>query len=140
MGDKFLRHFLSLLYLPHLILVRTHFAICPDWHGRWRASRLARFNADPVGKPPGRILLHSEPLARSSSGPRNRGPLDLRLVARDPSRPQRAGWATSVDDGIFYSAFPRHRRRSDRILSRLRHRCASPVVVSRTTPLSVRWN
>ena len=50
--DQFLRRFLSLLHLPALLLARADFAICPGWYGHWRPSRLARFDIDPLGKPP----------------------------------------------------------------------------------------
>ena len=60
-GDQFLRCSLSLLHLPDLLLARAHFAICPGWAGGWRPSRVARFSIDPLGKPPGRIFLYSQP-------------------------------------------------------------------------------
>src|SRR6266568_2134647 len=65
-GDQFLRCSLSLLHLPDLLLAWPDFAICPGWYGRWRPSRLARFDGDPLGKSPGRIILYSESLARPS--------------------------------------------------------------------------
>src|ERR1700751_138229 len=71
-GDQFLRRFLSLLCLPDLLLAWADFAICPRWYGRWRPSWLARFDGDSLGKSPGRILLHAQPLARPARDAGNR--------------------------------------------------------------------
>src|SRR5437762_13912093 len=89
--DQFLRHSLSLLHLPDLLLARADFAICLDWYGRWSRTRSIRFDIDPLGKPPGRILLHAEPLARPSHHAGNRSTSYLRLVAHHaPQRSQRS--------------------------------------------------
>ena len=85
-GDQFLRRFLSLLHPPDLVLAWADFAICPGRYGRWRPSRLARFDNDPLGKSSGWILLHSEPLARPSRHARNSSTPCLRLVAHHAPR------------------------------------------------------
>src|SRR5436190_9348010 len=79
-GDQFLRCPFSLLHLPDLLLARADSAIRPDRYGRWSRTRLARSDVDPVGKPSGGIVLHSEPLARPSSHAGNRSSSCLRLV------------------------------------------------------------
>jgi hypothetical protein len=121
-GDHFLRCSLSLLHLPDLLLARADFAICPGWYVRWRPSRLARFGIDPLGKPLGRILLHSQPLAHPSHHAGNRSTSCLRLVAR--LAPRRARESTLALVGFRNPTFCRSRCRLDRLLFGLRHRSA----------------
>src|SRR5215475_7961370 len=64
LDDQLLGHFLSFVHVAAFHLGRLSFSIRPDWNGRWRHSRSARIDADSVGKPTGRTLLHSKPLAR----------------------------------------------------------------------------
>ena len=53
-------------------------------------SWVARYGIDPLGKPPRRILLHSQPLARPARDAGNRSTSYLRLVARHAPRRARA--------------------------------------------------
>jgi hypothetical protein len=119
MGDQFLGCSLSLFHFFDLILVRAHFAICANWYGRWRPARVARFDIDPLGKPPGRILLHAQPLARPSHHAGNRSTSYLRMVAHHAS--QRSQRSTLALVGFRNPTFCSSRSRLDRLLSSLRH-------------------
>jgi hypothetical protein len=118
--DQFLRRFLCLLHLAALLLARADFAICLDWYGRWSRTRSIRFDIDPLGKPPGRILLHAEPLARPSHHAGNRSTSYLRMVAHHAS--QRSQRSTLALVGFRNPAFCRSRCRLDRLLFGLRNR------------------
>src|SRR5437588_3259046 len=119
-GDQFLRRFLSLLYLAALLLAQADFAICLDWYGRWSRTRSIRFDIDPLGKPPGRILLHAQPLARPARNAGNRSTSYLRLVAHHA--PQRSQRSTLDLVGFRNPPFVRSRCRLDRLLLGLRNR------------------
>src|SRR4030095_13066682 len=88
LDDQPLGRFLPLLHVPDLFLARDGLSICTDWYVFWRHSWLARFGADPLGKPIGRTFLHSKPLACASRHAGNRSTLCLRLVARHALRQQ----------------------------------------------------
>jgi hypothetical protein len=119
-GDQFLRRFLSLRHLPDLFLARADFAIRPDRYGCWSRTRLARSGRNPVGKPAGGILLHSEPLARPSSDAGNRSSSCLRLVARHALRRSRRPALVFV--GVRDPTFCRSRCWLDWLLFGLRNR------------------
>jgi hypothetical protein len=118
--DQFLRRFLSLFHLPDLLVARADFAIYPDWNGRWSRTRFIRFDIDPLGKPPGRILLHAQPLARPSHHAGNRSTSYLRMVAHHAS--QRSQRSTLALVGVRNPTFCRSRSRLDRLLFGLRNR------------------
>src|SRR4029453_18064833 len=109
---------------PDLILVRTDFTICARWHGRGRPSRLTRFDVDPLGKSPGRIVLHSESVARPSPSPRKPPTPHLPLVACRTRR--QCCHPTLVFVGIRLPTFHCNRRGLDRLLFGLLHRIAHP--------------
>jgi len=118
--DQFLGRFLSLFHLHDLLLARADFAICLDWYGRWSRTRFIRFDIDPLGKPPGRILLHAQPLARPSHHAGNRSTSCLWLVAR--LAPRRARQSTLALVGFRNPTFCRSRSGLDRLLFGLRNR------------------
>jgi hypothetical protein len=132
--DQFLRRSLSLLHLPDLLLARADFAICLDWYGRWSRTRFIRFDIDPLGKPPGRILLHAQPLARASHHAGDRSTSYLRMVARRP--PRRARQSTLALVGFRNPTFCRSRRGLDRLLFGLRNRstCSNHAPRERAAP------
>ena len=112
--DQFLGGSLSLLYLPDLLLARADFAICLDWYGRWSRTRYIRFDIDPLGKPPGRILLHAQPLARPARNAGNRSTSYLRMVAHHAS--QRSRQSTLALVGFRNPTLCRSRCRLNRLL------------------------
>src|SRR6266480_4449295 len=118
--DEFLRRSLSLLYVPALLLARADFAICLGWYGHWSLSWLNRFDGDPLGKPSGGILLHSQPVARPARHAGNRSTSSLRLVAHHAS--QRSQRSTLALVGFRNPTFCRSRCRLDRLLFGLRNR------------------
>jgi hypothetical protein len=136
-ADQFLGRFLSLLYLPALLLGRVGRSVCPDWYGAWRDSRLARVSADPLGKPTRRTFLHSEPLACSYRHAGNRSTFYLRLVARHAFRQHRSRRSTLADHGFRNAALPRSRCRIDRLLSRVLHWSAPATHAPRTTTVQL---
>src|SRR6476659_9777231 len=118
--DQFLRRFLSLLYIPALLLAWPDLAVCPGWYGHWRPSWVARYGIDAVGKPPRGILLHAQPLACPARDAGNRSASYLRMVAHHAS--QRFQRSTLALVGFRNPTFCRSRSRLDRLLFGLRNR------------------
>jgi len=117
LDDQLLGCFLSLIHIFALLLGRLSVSIRPDWHGLWRNSRLGRPGDDALGKPTGRALLHSKPLARTSRHVGDRRTFRLRLVARHALR-QQCSWRSALaDHRLWDSAFAGSRGRIDWLLS-----------------------
>jgi hypothetical protein len=122
-GDQLFGRFLSLVHVAAFLLGRVSLSICADRYGLWSHTRSARFSDDSLGGPTRRTFLHSEPLARVDRHVGNRSPFCVRLVARHAlrQRRQRSRRAALGDHSLRNTTFPRSRRRTDRLLSRLFH-------------------